>query len=74
MIEINLSFQNSTHYSHAAVSELPHENVFEVRGRLLVGEYGATRIQCEPGFLHKSLELGDILWSQACGQWRELAV
>ena len=65
MTEINLSFQTSAHYSPGPVSDLPHENVFECRGRQLSI---ATRIQFEPDLLDHLIELLLCFSYHACGR------
>ena len=65
MTEINLSFQTSAHFSPGPVSDLPHENVFEGRGRQL--SFG-TRIQCEPDLLDHRIELLTFGSYQGCGR------
>ena len=65
MTEINLSFQTSAHYSPSAVSDLPHEDVFEGRGRHLSF---ATRIQFEPDLLDLPIELALCFSYHACGR------
>ena len=47
MTEVNLSFQNSAHYSPGRMVDLSKENVFEVRSSQKFSE-AATSMQIEP--------------------------